>query len=71
MFTTWPLDEQAAKDAPELAAALQLNPKRRVILSEAENFPTDLYIAQGLIAQLGQGHELRLVTPDQMPAESA
>ena len=49
-----------------LAAALQLNPKRRVILSERENFPTDLYIAQGLIRHLGQGHELRLVSPDEM-----
>ena len=47
-----------------LAAALQLNPKRRVILSERDNFPTDLYIAEGLIRHLGQGHELRLVAPD-------
>jgi kynureninase len=39
-----------------------------VIVSERENFPTDLYIAQGLIAQLGQGHELRLVSPDELPA---
>src|SRR5215471_15694458 len=43
-----------------LSAALTLNPKRRVILSEPDNFPTDLYIAQGLITQLGGGHELRL-----------
>lgn len=44
-----------------LAAALKLNPGRRVILSEPENFPTDLYMAQGLIDLLGQQHELRLV----------
>lgn len=31
-----------------LAAALHLNPGRRVILAEGENFPTDSYIAQGL-----------------------
>jgi kynureninase len=43
-----------------LSAALRLRPGRRVILSEPENFPTDLYMAQGLIAQLGGGHELRL-----------
>ncbi len=44
-----------------LAAALRLRPGRRVILSEAGNFPTDLYVAQGLIDLLGGGHELRLV----------
>ena len=44
-----------------LAAALRLNPQRRIILSERENFPTDLYIAQGLAGLLGQGHEVRLV----------
>jgi kynureninase len=51
-----------------LSAALQCNPGRRVILSERDNFPTDLYMAQGLIAQLGGGHELRLVAPEEFPA---
>ncbi len=49
-----------------LAAALALNPKRRVILSERDNFPTDLYIAEGLIRHLGQSHELRLAAPGAM-----
>ena len=44
-----------------LSAALAMRPERTVILSNAENFPTDLYMAQGLIRQLGAGHELRLV----------
>lgn len=44
-----------------LAAALAMRPDRRVILSNPENFPTDLYMAQGLIEQLGGRHELRLV----------
>lgn len=44
-----------------LAAALSLNPGRKVILSERENFPTDLYMAQGLIGLLGERHCLRLV----------
>jgi kynureninase len=44
-----------------LAAALELRPERRVILTERGNFPTDLYIAQGLAALLGRGHELRAV----------
>ncbi|HXZ01082.1 MAG TPA: kynureninase [Stellaceae bacterium] len=43
-----------------LAAALRLNPGRKVILSERENFPTDLYMAQGLIGLLGERHVLRL-----------
>ena len=43
-----------------LAGALRLRPGRRVILSEAENFPSDLYVAQGL-ASLVEGVELRLV----------
>jgi kynureninase len=44
-----------------LAAALRLRPGRRVILSESGNFPTDLYVAQGLIELLGAKHELKLV----------
>jgi kynureninase len=44
-----------------LSAALALNPGRRVILSQRDNFPTDLYMAQGLIQQLGGRHTLQLV----------
>jgi kynureninase len=51
-----------------LSAALQLNSERRVILSEHENFPTDLYMAQGLIEHLGDRHELRLAAPDELPS---
>lgn len=47
-----------------LSAALRLRPDRRVILSERGNFPTDLYVAQGLVTQLGGRHELRLVERD-------
>jgi kynureninase len=50
-----------------LAAALRLNPGRRVILSERENFPTDLYMAQGLIGLLEQGHALSLVESHALP----
>jgi kynureninase len=49
-----------------LSAALHLNPGRRVILSERDNFPTDLYMAQGLIAQLGGKHELKLVSGEEI-----
>ncbi len=44
-----------------LAAGLRLRPGRRVILSERENFPTDLYVAAGLAHLLGDRGELRLV----------
>jgi kynureninase len=45
-----------------LASALKQNASRRVIVSENENFPTDLYIAQGLIELLGNDYELRCVS---------
>jgi kynureninase len=47
-----------------LAAALDLVPERRVVLSDSGNFPTDLYMAEGLIGSLGRGHELKIVAPD-------
>jgi len=48
-----------------LAAALRIQqvrqPARRVILSERDNFPTDLYMIQGLTDLLQQGYEIHLV----------
>jgi kynureninase len=44
-----------------VSAALRLRPGRSAILSERGNFPTDLYVVQGLSELLGQGIELRLV----------
>lgn len=54
-----------------LAAALLLvktsgDTQRRVIVSERSNFPTDLYIAEGLARQ--HGCELKLVEHDEIPA---
>ncbi|MCJ8338651.1 MAG: kynureninase [Pseudomonadales bacterium] len=49
-----------------LSAALAMNPGRKVILSDSGNFPTDLYVAQGVIAGLDDGYELKVVTPEQV-----
>lgn len=49
-----------------LSAALAMRSDRKVILSTADNFPTDLYMAQGLAALLDKGHELRIVDPDDL-----
>ena len=42
-------------------AALQARPDRTEIVSDALNFPSDLYIMQGAIAHYGHRHQLRLV----------
>ena len=44
-----------------LALASQKDNTRSVILSERDNFPTDLYIAQGISVALGRKVEIRLV----------
>ena len=50
-----------------LTAALAARPGRRVILSEQGNFPTDLYVAQG-IERLLPGVELRTVPAEAIEA---
>ncbi len=49
-----------------LAAALKMRPGRRVIVSDTENFPTDLYMAEGLAKLLDQDYTLRLVAADDL-----
>ena len=51
-----------------LGAALALLPERRVILSEGGNFPTDLYMADGLCRLLGRGHTVRAVEAEAVEA---
>lgn len=43
-----------------LAVALAKRPGRKIILTEAGNFPTDVYVAGGLASLIGRGHEVRL-----------
>jgi len=58
-------DEVAVADSTSvnlfklLAGGLRLRPGRNVLLSETANFPTDLYVAQGVASVAGS--ELRLV----------
>lgn len=46
-----------------LTSALSLT-DRAVVLSDRGNFPTDLYVAQGALAALSKGHELKVVDPE-------
>ena len=62
-------DTLSIKVHQALAAALALRPDRSVILSDSGNFPTDLYMAEGLIKALDRGHRLRVVAPEEIGAE--
>lgn len=61
-------DTLSLKVYQALAAALDMNRERKVVLSDTGNFPTDLYMAEGLIATLGRGHQLKLAAPEQVEA---
>ena len=57
-----------------LAAAIDIQAKladkaqRRIIVSERSNFPTDIYMAEGLMQWLDRGYTLRLIdTPEELP----
>jgi len=63
-------DEVAVTDSTSvnlfkvLAAALhmqQAQPQRRLIVTERDNFPSDIYMAEGLLGWLARGYELRLL----------
>ncbi|MBD2837467.1 kynureninase [Pseudomonas sp. JM0905a] len=56
-----------------LVAALRVqagrDPSRKVIVTETSNFPTDIYMVEGLADMLQQGYSLRLVDrPEDLPA---
>ena len=57
-------DTLSIKVYQALASCLQMNPSRRVILSDTGNFPSDLYMAQGLCQTLGPGYVLKTVAPE-------
>jgi kynureninase len=59
-------DTLSVKVYQALASALELRRNRKVILSDSGNFPSDLYMADGLVRTLATGHELRIVEPEEV-----
>jgi kynureninase len=57
-------DTLSIKVYQALASALEMNPTRRVILSDTGNFPSDLYMATGLCRTLGPDYRLKTVAPE-------
>ena len=57
-------DTLSVKVYQALAAGVKMRPGRKIILSDTGNFPSDLYIAEGLVGLLEQGYELRTVKPE-------
>ena len=57
-------DTLSIKVYQALAAALKMQPDRRVILSDNGNFPTDLYMAQGLISTIDKGYSVNTPKPE-------
>ena len=52
-----------------LSAALSKSTGRNVILSDRANFPTDLYIADGVISTMERDVELRLVSSEELEGQ--
>ena len=59
-------DTLSLKVYQAVAAGLNLNPDRRVILSDTGNFPSDLYMVEGLIRTFGADYTLKTVAPDEV-----
>ena len=64
-------DTLSIKVYQALAAGLSLRPERKVVLSDNGNFPTDLYMADGLLRALGRGLTLKVVAPEAVEASLA
>lgn len=61
-------DTLSIKVYQALASALEMSPGRGVILSDTGNFPSDLYMAEGLCRTLGPGYSLKTVAPEEVMA---
>lgn len=64
--TTVVSDTLSIKVFQAVAAGLALVPDRRVVLSDNGNFPTDLYMVEGLVKLLDKGYELRIPNPEEV-----
>ncbi|MEM5491931.1 kynureninase [Hoeflea sp. AS16] len=61
-------DTLSIKVYQAVASAVEMRPGRKIVLSDNGNFPSDLYMADGLLKSLGQGHELKVVDPEAVSA---
>ncbi|QFS84147.1 kynureninase [Roseivivax sp. THAF197b] len=61
-------DTLSVKVFQALSAAVEMRPDRRVILSDAGNFPSDLYMADGLVRHLGRDHSVVTPAPEDVLA---
>lgn len=61
-------DTLSIKVYQAVASALELCPNRKVVLSDSGNFPSDLYMVDGLLRSLGPDYELRVVAPEDVAA---
>jgi kynureninase len=57
-------DTLSIKVYQAVASAVEMRPGRKIVLSDNGNFPSDLYMADGLLKSLKQGHELKVVDPE-------
>ncbi len=57
-------DTLSIKVFQAVAAGLAIVPARKVVLSDNGNFPTDLYMVEGLIKLKDAGYELRIPDPE-------
>jgi len=57
-------DTLSIKVYQAVASALELNPSRKLVLSDSGNFPSDLYMVDGLLRSLGPDYELRVVATE-------
>lgn len=57
-------DTLSIKVYQALASALEMRPERTIVLSDTGNFPSDLYIADGLLRSLGKDYALKTVEPE-------
>ena len=59
-------DTLSIKTYQALAAAINLKPERNIILTDINNFPSDIYIAEGLVDSFNSNFELKKVKKNEI-----